>query len=142
MEKYLMAIELMNAIDVQSNDTHAQWDALYSFIHANFPAPTSSAEHRKWLTVIEAANSTSDEVNYVNECAKLLRAANLELLIEQLTKLPPEYSDIVFPIAITRYLLGVKRVRLTPAKVTTFDEFHRRYGILIVRAIYQPVIQF
>lgn len=140
MEKYTKAIELMNAVEVGTPASCAQWDTLYTFLHANFPVPAASKTANPELNPGEIRALITDEDRaYINECTNLLKIDKVDDILEKLTKLPPEYSDILFPVAIARYLLAYKRLPYHPGfninDLTTFREFHDRYGIIVIDSV-------
>lgn len=140
MEKYTKAIKLMNAVNSESVDVCKQWDKLYKFLHANFPVPTASYKVNPDLNSSEIKKLISDDdKKYINECTQLLRVDKSDDVLAKITKLPPEYSDLIFPVAIARYLLAYKKVYNIPNfsinNLKTFSEFHARYGILVVESV-------
>jgi hypothetical protein len=66
---------------------------------------------------------------------ELLCKQKQDEVLARLMAIPPEYRDTVFPVAIARYLLAYKRVTIQPNMTTTFEEFHRRYGVMVIEGL-------
>jgi hypothetical protein len=150
-EKYTRSIELMNAVaDVSDNnpinredkDSQAtkdaldkitpSWDNLFAYIFTEFPAPATYDMLEPGETLDQKISQASEQtLEYIREMTALLREHTQAELLTRLTVIPPEYTDIVFPVAIARYLLGYKSVPLSAARSKTFSNFHHRYSFLI-----------
>lgn len=136
MEKYTKAIELMNAVDVNGDNVCKQWDDLFTFLHTNFPIPAASKKAKPDLTYKDIAELITDEDRaYISECTHLLKVDKVDDVLEKITKLPPDYSDVLFPVAIARYLLAYKGVRFLINQLTTFSEFHDRYSVMVIESV-------
>ncbi len=149
MEKYIRAIELMNAVpgsdplgykmpqesrEPTVDETNARWDELFTFIHDNFPRPNTYHEIGEYEAAAYFAQNNQEAMMDIAEVYDLLRNQKEDDVLARLTTLPPEYRDTVFPVAIARYLLAYKNVSIWPRIMTTFDEFHKRYGVMIVES--------
>lgn len=135
--KYQTAIELMvDVIQWKSNaeDAAARWDILYEYIHENFDAPASSYPNQTFFAL--KGDKPKAVEQEIKECREMLRNHGAEELISRIEAIPPEYSDMIFPVAIARYLLRDCRVPIHPNMVKTFDEFHQRYGPMILGTLY------
>jgi len=153
-EKYTRAIELMNAVPgdvccphdpecdsecdlVKANrmETQARWDELYTFIFANFERPSTYHDYDdpdqrvKYDKVAKWADENTETHQYMFDAYAMLRHQQDEML-ERLTKVPPGYSDAVFPMAIGRYLMAHKKIRCFPRELTNFTEFANRCGVI------------
>lgn len=98
------------------------WDNLYTFVHANFPAPASTY------------GATEDVEKFAADVEEMvvMFGKNRETLEEELRKIPPVIAEVAFPVYIARYLLRDQRIAINPVKLSTFDEFHNRYGYMII----------
>lgn len=140
-EKYTRVIELMNLVPVfdysepgsltedKLEATHKAWDELYEFIYPNFPEPASAGPLTKY-DVLSAEGK--EEVNGVYE---LLTKHKQDELLARLLKLPPDYVDVIFPVAIARYLLCYKQLSIGIKKLKTWTEFNRRYANSILQSL-------
>ena len=143
MDKYQTALMLIRpVIEATVCGDHVEvnrsWDDLYSFLHENFAAPNTKLTRidektgrSNYAEIARKARSQDDWEVEILECQWML-GHKREELVEHLRSRPPEYSDRVFPVAIARYLLRDCNVPVEPAKTTTFDEFHRRYAVMII----------
>ena len=136
--KYIETLRLMTeVVGVGNNDEliNPAWDQLYTFIHANFPVPKSSVKNFDDATThqtIKFCYETSTGMEEINECFDMLVGNHSqEEILQRLGSMPPGYSDEIFPVAIARFLLRYQNVRVDHRKLTTFDEFHVRYGAMI-----------
>lgn len=100
----------------QCNDA---WDHLFTYIHANWAAPSQIVD-------------TEFKVG-VFDCRAMLAMGTAELEAK-LASLPPYFSETIFPAAVARYMLGCIHLNLpiNHTKLTTFREFHNRYGRIIL----------
>jgi chorismate mutase len=150
-EKYTRSIELMNAVaDVSDNnpinledkDSQAtkdaldkinpSWDNLFAYIFTEFSAPETNGMFDLGETLDQKISQASEQtLEYIREMTALLRDHKQTELLTRLTVIPPEYTDIIFPVAIARYLLGFKSVPLSRTRSKTFSNFHHRYSFLI-----------
>jgi len=96
---------------------HDAWDHLFTYIHANWPAPCS---------VMVGDTACTD----VPDCRTMLNMG-AEELTAKLESLPPYFSEVIFPVAVARYLLRDRLLCINPHKLATFTEFHNRYGQII-----------
>jgi hypothetical protein len=63
---------------------------------------------------------------------------NREQILEKLRSIPPVILEVTFPVWIARYLLCYAKAGVCPTKLSTFDEFYRRYGTMVLGACYRP----
>ena len=127
-QKYVDALTLMDqVIEVGQTEDAATpvWDKLYTFVHANFPAP-KSAYNADWDSV-ETAEFEADVEEMV-----VMFAKDRDTLETELRKIPPVIAEVAFPVYIARHLLRDQRVAINPSKLETFTEFHNRYGYMII----------
>jgi hypothetical protein len=101
------------------------WDNLYTFVHANFPAPVSFGN---------SPFADPDKEKYAADVDEMvvMFSKNRETLEEELRKIPPVIAEVAFPVYIARHLLRDFRIAVSPSQLTTFDEFHNRYGYMII----------
>lgn len=111
----------------QANDC---WDHLFTYIHAHWAEPLSAMQGKDdWERCF-----TSSERSEIMDCQAMLKM-NWTELETKLASLPPYFSEVVFPVAVARYLLlntGGIALPMHHRKCTTFGEFHRRYGAMIL----------
>jgi hypothetical protein len=147
-QKYTRAIELMNAVpgyifrphgqgparDADVVEACARWDELYTFIYANFERPNTYREFGevKYKTMATWAHENPDAQQDIFDTYELLCEHKQDEVLSRLTKVPPEYRDVVFPVAIARYLLAYKKAAIDVQMLTTFEEFHNRYGVMVI----------
>ena len=93
------------------------FDHILVYIHTNWIAPSAIVD-------------TEFKVN-VFDCREMLRMRRDELE-DKLASLPPYFSEVIFPIAVARYMLGDLALPIDHRKVTAFREFHNRYGSIIL----------
>ena len=74
--------------------------------------------------------------NFTTEYSEKNAAAAREVLQSTDTagwrQIPPTVIDAVYPIALARMALKFDALPLNPIKLSEFDNFHRRYGRLII----------
>lgn len=74
--------------------------------------------------------------NFTTEYTEKNAAAAREVLQSTDTagwrQIPPTVIDAVYPIALARMALKFDALPLNPSKLSEFDNFHQRYGRLII----------
>lgn len=105
----------------------ACWDHLFDYIHANWVEPDSTMEVGGICEFRFSAQGLKD----VADCNKMLRMPKEEF-VARLESLPPYFSEVIFPVAVGRFLLREIGLPLDHRKTTTFREFHRRYANIIL----------
>ena len=124
---YITALDLMDRAETATNACEA-WDELYTHLHSNFPEPeTASMEDVDWKEIKKHVEC-QDMVLMFNQ--------NREEIVEKLRRIPPVILAAGFPVWIARYLLKFAGLgsKVCPNKLTTFSEFHRRYGTMVLAA--------
>jgi hypothetical protein len=127
---------------VIAEDVHAAWDELYTFIYANFPKPETSSD--TWHVSCPSGyqdkhTSRKDPIDHVEgQDMVLMFKQDREQIIERLRSIPPVILAATFPVWVARYLLRFAKVPVDAARITTFNEFYRRYGNMILSHIYTP----
>lgn len=106
------------------------WDGLFSYIHENWlPPETATTEGQAaWGSFTEAQRQE------IADCGAMLKMSYDELH-EKLRTLPPYFLEHIFPVSVARFLLmviGNKSLNLHHRQSTTFKEFHRRYGTMVL----------
>lgn len=91
---------------------------------------------------VKACNARFDDLlrylhtNFTTEYNAKTAAASREVLQSSDTagwrKIPPTVIDEVYPVALARMALKFDALPLNPSKLSEFDNFHRRYGRLII----------
>jgi transcriptional regulator of heat shock response len=150
--KYTHSISLMNYVndtprntDADGKQIHAKdsdeakaiyvectkrWDELYDFAHANFPRPESADVHYYDESFV-LTDATKQDIQDVYE---LLRNHKQDEVLARLMSIAPGYRDVIFPVAIARYLLCYCDIPVYVAYSHTFTEFHHRYGYIVINA--------
>jgi hypothetical protein len=105
-----------------------RWDVLYDFVHATFPRPESADVNFNDKSFV-LTDATKQDIQDVYD---LLHKHKQAEVLARLTSIAPGYRDVVFPVAIARYLLCYCDVPLYASLTTTFTEFHHRYGYIVV----------
>lgn len=108
----------------------ACWDYLFQYIHANWAPPKTASSDTK----AQWDSFSKEEKAELSDCKKMMEMSYQELE-EKLETLPPYFLEHIFPVAVARYLLmfsGNKIIPFNHTKSTTFKEFHKRYGSMIL----------
>jgi len=128
--KYVHVLDLVNSIPngLGVDDASAMWDRIYHYIHEHFPAPESYAMSGS------SGKPTEIMVEEAKRCYEILLLSK-EVLEEKLEKIPPEICEIVFPVAVARYLLRDLKMQFDHKFSTTFREFYNRYCFMILSPI-------
>jgi hypothetical protein len=126
-QEYITALDLMDQTETATNP-HEAWDDLYTHIYAHFPVPeTASMVDVEWK-----------EIRKHFECQDmvLMFKQTREEILEKLRSIPPVILAVSFPVWIARYLLRFANVNVGAYGLKTFDEFHRRYGNMVLASCY------
>lgn len=159
-QKYITAIELMNkVVDAaklpvpEGGEKYTlpciAWDELYEFIYLNFANPVSAKLENEYVAEcidrVTGKNSTEETKKSVEaeiqECQDMLGICEMNVILDKIKALPPEFTDMIFPVAIARYLLcrGWSDARgdiaINPGKLKTFNEFMNRYSTMIINSV-------
>jgi len=113
----------------QCNDA---WDHLFTYIHANWARPDTAMADGDIVCSYPTITSVQGKVD-VFDCRVML-AMGRDDLEAKLASLPPYFSETIFPVAVARYMLGGIHLNLPiqHRELTTFHEFHNRYGRIIL----------
>ena len=115
--KYTEAVCLLNHCrDVKDNvELHVRLDLFTTHLLDNFPTPdaTDSAQVDAGAALLQGTGS------------------DLEAAVREI---PPNMEDVLYPVALMRVALAVYQIPLNPAKMKTFDQFHKAYGKFIMAA--------
>jgi hypothetical protein len=117
-----------NAVEIRK-PINAAWDTLYTHLHSNFVCPQSILTTGSVYTEEHQA-AFDAEVDEMVEMFKMDR----EQLVEALRKIPPVIAEVAFPVYVARHLLWTERMPISPNELTTFNEFHKRYGYMIIKS--------
>ena len=107
---------------VSVKDATDAFDHLFSYIHSHWASPVSCGI---WGDV------TSVVKQEFIDCRTMLDM-NHEDLTAKLETLPPYFREEIFPVAVARYMLRDLRLKFDRRWSRTFDEFHNRYGRMIL----------
>jgi len=129
--KHIHVLHLLSTIPasgVTAEETAAAWDHLYTYIHAHWPRPMSAAtgDRINWNTRWQP-----EQDQEMIDCEQMLKMKPDELQAK-LATLPPFFTEMVFPVAVARYLLRDLKLNVSPSQLSTFNEFHLRYGAMII----------
>lgn len=108
---------------------NAAWDALYTHLHSNFVCPQSVLTTGSVYTEEHRAAFDAE----VDEMVAMFNK-DRSSLEEELRKIPPVVAEVAFPVYVARHLLWTERMPITPDELTTFGEFHKRYGYMIIKS--------
>ncbi len=140
-QEYITSLDLMDKV-VIAEDVHAAWDELYTFIYANFPEPETASD--TWHVSCPGGyqdkhKPRKDPIDHIEgQDMVLMFKQDREQTIERLRSIPPVILAATFPVWVARYLLRFAKVPVNAARITTFNEFHRRYGNMILSHVYAP----
>lgn len=109
---------------VTEDQANTAWDILFDYIHAHWQKPLSSGDRLNITRTVAMQTEGFD-------CRAMLMM-NTKEFQEKLATLPPYFTEVVFPIAVARYLLRELCLPLHHRKIRTFKEFHDRYGYMIL----------
>lgn len=129
-QKYANALALMDAVIAVNGPVNAEWDTLYTFVHANFMAPKSA------YTADKTGPDVTEFESDVEEMIEMFGKDRATLEVE-LRKIPPVIAEVAFPVYIARYLLRDCRVEMSTSKLATFKEFFERYAYMIINGAYK-----
>jgi len=134
-EKYVTALRLMDQTILARTDPKVEgetrhpvtvkWDELFTFIYANFEKPVSAKGC--W-------NNPAFKEEY-DLCRPFIDGtfrAPSEELESRIRRIPPVILDVVWPIAIARFLARDCGLPFNHRESRTFTEFHYRYGNMVV----------
>lgn len=124
---HIYVLNLLNTVPATCtvSEGNAAWDHMFGYIHTHFPVPSSCIVDGKWPEL------TLDMKNAALDCQKLITMPR-DVFEADLESLPPYFSDVLFPVAVARYLLRECRLNMSHCDTQTFTEFHKRYGVLIL----------
>jgi hypothetical protein len=95
----------------QMNIFHSRTDTLLAYMHANFPVPAKTTEEKEMVVKILYWSSSE----------------NLKSYEEALRSLPPEFAEIIFPVAVVRFILRDQNMPLNHRRLKEFKPFCDRY---------------
>jgi hypothetical protein len=152
-EKYITATNLMSDCVAAHNEDpeqgpknfswsndkcHTAWDECYAFVHANFQDPATAIVDGETFAECVARIGAATCENEVQLCRELLAIGreNNELL-NKIKTLPPVFAEVIFPVALARYMLRDARMTISANKLNTFKEFYRRYANMIMESAWR-----
>lgn len=108
------------------------WDHLFHYIHENWAEPETAFKDigSTWGEFKTEPNYQQCQID-VGQCTEMLRMPAAEF-VPKLESLPPFFSEVIFPVAVGRYLLREMCIPLDHRESATFREFHRRYAFIIL----------
>lgn len=104
---------------------HAAWDVLFEYMHLNFALPETSSN----VATDEQRKVEFDLVRPLIDKTFIAPSAELLAMIKSI---PPVILEVVFPVAMARYILRDARLDLNHRQLKTFKMFHDRYGTMIL----------
>lgn len=111
--KHIHVLELL----ATSHTRDEAFDHMFTYIHANWAEPSSFTD--------------TEFKGNVFDCSEMLVMPR-EVFEAKLEALPPYFSEVLFPIAVARYMLRELALPFYPMESNTFGEFYRRYGGIIL----------
>ena len=141
-ERYIKSLDLMQATIV-AGEEHCDpaWDELYGYMHSVFPEPeTAYVESETRLGYEKLTKDRYQMIldHFETEDMVVMFQQSHEDIIAKIGAIPPVILAVTFPVWVARYLLRFQRVAVNPSKLTTFGEFHRRYGPMIIASCDKP----
>ncbi len=112
-------------VAMTTDEAGAAWDHMFTYIHTHWAEPLTAGLNR------HDERRTAPEMTELIDCRAMLCMKHDEL-VEKLETLPPYFREEIFPVAIARYLLRDLQLPVLHRKITTFSEFHRRYGTMVL----------
>lgn len=113
--KYQKALELYDAaVSARSNPVmvNQRFDTLLTYLMDTFPFTYNDAT--------------------VDEMARVIRVTKNDE--HGWRKIPPDVSDIVYPVALIKMALAHDKLPLHPSDLKAFDRFHAVYGKAVIAA--------
>jgi len=105
---------------------HQAWDDCFNFIYTNFARPETSSG--------SGADCASIHLE-VLLCKPIIdgtyKTGGPEMDVV-MRAIPPVLLDVVWPVGIARFLLRDHQIPIGHRYLFTFDEFHKRYGTMII----------
>ena len=101
------------------------WDECFTYIHANFAVPETGKNGftpEQYQQEVALCRPLIDGT--YPSCGPEMEAV--------MRGIPPVLLDVVWPVGIARFLLRDCRVPFNHRLSTTFSEFHKRYGRMIL----------
>ncbi len=146
--KHIHVLHLLSTIpttyvDVRLELQPPQWlqevvdafDHMFEYIHANWAEPNSAMKKGGDQVYNYQPISTPGGIGEIYDCRLMLRMSADEFEAK-LSSLPPYFSEVIFPIAVARYMIRDLRLMIDHRKSKMFMDFHRRYGRIILSGIY------
>lgn len=112
--KYRESLRLLDSsVQAQGNAAlcNQRFNELLVYLHSNFDAPPVSDEN-----------------------ALALRGVLRNYSLEGIRGIPPTVADDIYPVALTKLALAHYKLPLDPDALGEFDNFHKRYGKLVMKA--------
>lgn len=139
-EHYIKSLALMQATIDAGPDCNPAWDELYGYMHSVFPEPETAYaviyEDPEWKSIYTDKERLQILMDHFEtlDMVVMFRQTREEI-IAKLGSIPPVILAVTFPVWVARYLLKFMNVPASPSLLTTFDEFHRRYGPMILASV-------
>lgn len=123
-KKILVNGYMQNTDSMTKDEANTAWDILFDYIHRHWETPLSYGNRY-------GRSASAAEQAEVLDCQAMLDmdTKNLE---EKLATLPPYFTEVVFPVAVARYILRDLQMPFNHRNCRTFKEFHDRYGYMIL----------
>lgn len=135
-EPYAHSIDLMEkmllTMDSRENSTK-EWDQLFGYMLKHFPSPSTKCcnvidGHYIFDNIFHAERDIEDEIE---RCKQIVNQRDY-VTYDNLNTFEPK----MFPLAMAKFLLinFWKVLDVEPTLSSTFEEFHHRYGFMLVKA--------
>jgi hypothetical protein len=131
-EKYTTALKLADEVLQASSSKddqksrHAKWDELFDYIHVNFQIPDSAG-----FTVRSNVRDYQHEYDLCKPFINRTYPSPSKELGELIRSIPPVILEVVWPVAIVRFLLRDGRIMCSHHS-KGFVKFANRYGTMIL----------
>ena len=113
-------------------------DVLMEHLRQTFGTPSAKPYVRKsWKSVSKKKVAPPETVEACKKILVIQKPTTPELVAEIISGIrgnPPSVPDEIYPIAVTRLVMGHYRVPSIPYKLTNFDWFYDTYGHIIMAA--------
>lgn len=116
-------------------DANQAFDIIFEYIHANFAMPVTAGRNRvDGRKELQNRWNTPEGKKEIQDCDDMLtnRKFAVGLFVEYLETIPPYFSEILFPVCVARYMLRDLYMPINHREAVQFNEFHNRYGTMIL----------
>ena len=128
--KHIHVLHLLSTIPVgrgaMTGEQACQvFDHMLDYLHTYWAKPISAG------TGMHMGEICAGEMSSAKACNIMLHM-DAEELTSKLECLPPYFGEVLFPIAVARYMMRELAMPIDHRKCKNFKEFHVRYGAIII----------